>query len=165
MCPWTLARSWEHLFSFSLFLFPFSLFLLFFWVSLDVFVIAGNTFFCFPLFFFFLLNFHLFSLPLPPVGTLEWTLLGAPGLTTRCKDATREEKPPLGRRVCVTLEITGILLECTAWFLIPWTAGGRSTIASLLPTKTLATGGDTRPDQSGVPAVLQEQIPHGPCFN
>ena len=31
-------------------------------------------------------------------------------------------------------------------------AGGSSTIASLLPTKTLAIGGDTRPDQSGVPA-------------
>ena len=32
-------------------------------------------------------------------------------------------------------------------------AGGSSTIASLLPTKTLAIGGDTRPDQSGVPAL------------
>ena len=44
----------------------------------------------------------------------------------------------------------------------PWTkgfsttfapqAGGRSAIASLLPTKTLAIGSETRPDQSGVPA-------------
>ena len=33
-------------------------------------------------------------------------------------------------------------------------AGGSSTIASLLPTKTLAIGGDTRPDQSGVPAIF-----------
>ena len=33
-------------------------------------------------------------------------------------------------------------------------AGGSSTIASLLPTKTLAIGGDTRPDQSGVPATF-----------
>ena len=31
-------------------------------------------------------------------------------------------------------------------------AGGRSAIASLLPTKTLAIGSETRPDQSGVPA-------------
>ena len=31
-------------------------------------------------------------------------------------------------------------------------AGGRSAIASLLLTKTLAIGGVTRPDQSGVPA-------------
>ena len=35
-------------------------------------------------------------------------------------------------------------------------AGGSSTIASLLPTKTLAIGGDTRPDQSGAPANLQK---------
>ena len=33
-------------------------------------------------------------------------------------------------------------------------AGGSSTIASLLPTKTLAIGGDTRPGQSGVPALF-----------
>ena len=33
-------------------------------------------------------------------------------------------------------------------------AGGSSTIASLLPTKTLAIGGDTRPDQPGVPALF-----------
>ena len=33
-------------------------------------------------------------------------------------------------------------------------AGGSSTIASLLPAKTLAIGGDTRPDQSGVPALF-----------
>ena len=31
-------------------------------------------------------------------------------------------------------------------------AGGRSAIASLLPTKTLAIGSETRPDQSGAPA-------------
>ena len=31
-------------------------------------------------------------------------------------------------------------------------AGGRSAIASLLPTKTLAIGSETRPDPSGVPA-------------
>ena len=65
--------------------------------------------------------------------------------------------------VCVTLEVTGFLLECTACFLLRLTAGGRSTIASLLPT-TLATGGDTRPDQSGVPAALPESIPRGPCL-
>ena len=33
-------------------------------------------------------------------------------------------------------------------------AGGSSTIASLLPTKTLAIGGDTRSGQSGVPALF-----------
>jgi len=36
----------------------------------------------------------------------------------------------------------------------PFATGGSSTIASLLPTKTLAIGGDTRPDQSGVPATF-----------
>ena len=85
MCPWTLARSWEHLstsFSFpSLsFLLPFfSLFLV--WVSLDAFVIAGNllfsflgvsldacvvaanTFSFFPFFIFFLLFSPYPSLP------------------------------------------------------------------------------------------------------
>ena len=40
-------------------------------------------------------------------------------------------------------------------------AGGSSTIASLLPTKTLAIGGDTRPDQSGVPAIFQFDSYHG----
>ena len=38
------------------------------------------------------------------------------------------------------------------------TAGGSSTIASLLPTKTLAIGGDTRPDQSGVPANFRSEF-------
>ena len=33
-------------------------------------------------------------------------------------------------------------------------AGGRSVMASLLPTKTLTIGGDTRLGQSGVPAQL-----------
>ena len=37
-------------------------------------------------------------------------------------------------------------------------AGGSSTIASLLPTKTLAIGGDTRPDQSGVPATFRSEF-------
>ena len=37
-------------------------------------------------------------------------------------------------------------------------AGGSSTIASLLPTKTLAIGGDTRPDQSGVPADFRFEL-------
>ena len=40
-------------------------------------------------------------------------------------------------------------------------AGGSSTIASLLPTKTLAIGGDTRPDQSGVPAIFRSVPYHG----
>ena len=40
-------------------------------------------------------------------------------------------------------------------------AGGSSTIASLLPTKTLAIGGDTRPDQSGVPAIFHSISHHG----
>ena len=35
-----------------------------------------------------------------------------------------------------------------------FTAGGSSTIASLLPTKTLAFGGDIWPDQPDVPAYL-----------
>ena len=34
------------------------------------------------------------------------------------------------------------------------TAGGRSTMASLLPTKTLAIGGDTGTDHPSVPAQL-----------
>ena len=38
--------------------------------------------------------------------------------------------------------------------MISTVAGGSSTIASLLPTKALAIGGDTRPDQSGVPAIF-----------
>ena len=70
---------------------------------------------------------------------------------------------PSGRRVCVPLEVTGIHLDCTDCA-FRFFAGGRGTIASPLPTKTLATGGDTRPDQSGVPAVLPESIPRGPCF-
>ena len=75
VCPWTLVRSWEHLSSSSLF--PLSLFSFFpfppsclgvpgcfrhSWepffslgVSLDACVVAGNTFFSFPFFFFFLL--------------------------------------------------------------------------------------------------------------
>ena len=48
-------------------------------------------------------------------------------------------------------------------------AGGSSTIASLLPAKTLAIGGDTRPDQSGVPALFdfstwQGATPRTPFF-
>ena len=35
-----------------------------------------------------------------------------------------------------------------------FTAGGSSTIASLLPTKTLAFGGDIWPDQPDVPAFF-----------
>ena len=59
---------------------------------------------------FLLFLFSLLSLPLPPVGTLEWdatrgstrcqeatlTLLGAPGLATGCKDALGAEMPPVG---------------------------------------------------------------------
>ena len=49
-----------------------------------------------------------------------------------------------------------LLMVVFSWFSLLKEAGGSSTIASLLPTKTLAIGGDTRPDQSGVPANLQK---------
>ena len=111
-------------------------------MSLDACVVAGNTFFPFPFFSFF----SLLSLPLPPVGTLEWVatrgswpyywdatllLLGVPGLTTRRKDALGQRCLPLGRRVCVPLVITGIPLNC-CFFLAggPWTLGWHG------PTKT-----------------------------
>ena len=42
-------------------------------------------------------------------------------------------------------------------------AGGRSAIASLLPTKTLAIGSETKPDQSGVPATVLNFCPR--CSN
>ena len=53
----------------------------------------------------------------------------------------------------------GCVCNKTSFFFLPSSpflnnAGGSSTIASLLPTKTLAIGGDTRPDQSGVPAIF-----------
>ena len=40
-------------------------------------------------------------------------------------------------------------------------AGGRSVMASLLPTKTLTIGGDTRLGQSGVPALLWLPVVQG----
>ena len=44
-------------------------------------------------------------------------------------------------------------------------AGGSSTTASLLPTKTLAIGADTRPDQSGVPALIFTAMAWGQAKN
>ena len=75
-------------------------------MSLDACVVAGNTFFPFPFFSFFLSS----PLPLPPVRTLVWVatrgswpyyfdatlvLLGVPGLTTR-----RKRCLPSGACVC-----------------------------------------------------------------
>ena len=57
----------------------------------------------------------------------------------------------------VPLEVTGIRSDCVFFSFI-------GAVASLLPTKTLAIGGETRPDQPGVPAVLLETLHHGPCF-
>ena len=44
-------------------------------------------------------------------------------------------------------------------------AGGSSTTASPLPTKTLAIGADTRPDQSGVPALIFTAMAWGQAKN
>ena len=41
------------------------------------------------------------------------------------------------------------------------TAGGRSVLVSLLPTKTLTIDGDTRLGQSGVPALLWSPVVQG----
>ena len=57
--------------------------------------------------------------------------------------------------VCVNCVCVTHLHRCkTSMSYLFFHAGGSSTIASLLPTKTLAIGGDTRPDQSGVPAIF-----------
>ena len=116
---------------------------LFFGVSLDACVVAGNTFLSSLSFFSSLL-----SLPLPPVGTLEWDATGAPGLPTRCSDATRGSFlallllyrhlkyafPRGGACVCVTLVVTGIQLDC----FVPFSAGGQSHVAVDCPTKRAA---------------------------
>ena len=44
-------------------------------------------------------------------------------------------------------------------------AGGSSTTASPLPTKILAIGADTRPDQSGVPALIFTAMAWGQAKN
>ena len=62
------------------------------------------------------------------------------------------EKEPCFGRVCVC--VTHLHRCKTSMSYLFFHAGGSSTIASLLPTKTLAIGGDTRPDQSGVPAIF-----------
>ena len=62
--------------------------------------------------------------------------------------------------LCVCIYVCVCVHPCAEGFATTFTfttvsqAGGRSAIASLLPTKTLAIGSETRPDQSGVPATL-----------
>ena len=62
------------------------------------------------------------------------------------------KKNPASAGVCVC--VTHLHRCKTSMSYLFFHAGGSSTIASLLPTKTLAIGGDTRPDQSGVPAIF-----------
>ena len=63
--------------------------------------------------------------------------------------------------VCVTSEQYRIDVKPLLFSFFFLLAGGSSTIASLLPTKTLAIGGDTRPDQSGVSALFVLPTWHG----
>ena len=86
-------------------------------------------------------------------------LLGAPGLTTRCKDATRdtasrrEASPRGGVCVFVPLEVTGIHLDCTGCA-FRFLAGECGVIVGPHSTK-LPQSRDTESDQLGVPASLK----------
>ena len=73
---------------------------------------------------------------------------------------TRQEDETGQRKVCVCVSTPGQRVlqlfshpPIVTNQLLPQ-AGGRSAIASLLPTKTLAIGSETRPDQSGVPVIF-----------
>ena len=62
--------------------------------------------------------------------------------------------------VCLSLGVTDIHFDGCGLSMLE--AGGSSTIARRVPRKTLAIGGDTRPDQSGVPAVMTLHYLLGP---
>ena len=76
---------------------------------------------------------------------------------TFCSARRFLRKSPAWRGVCVC--VWNIWTDVK--LLIVLTAGGRSVMVSLLPTKTLTIDGDTRLGQSGVPALLWSPVVQG----